>query len=187
LHTQAVVSLVTLCAIAGWGARHGLGRWQVRRTLHDERQVSRPDPTGSSAVRAGRASAVTGAGEGLLTVESCSRWIEPGALCEGHADEVVDSDRALTTLVKKWARGRHCVMCGAALTDSAVAAHRVVLLDPGGGTRKWASIRPDTLALALATCLPACWNCHIAETFRRLRPDLVTERDDRVVHVVKPR
>ena len=26
---------------------------------------------------------------------------------------------------------------------------------------------------------PVCWNCHIAESFRREHPDLVTDRDNR--------
>ena len=34
--------------------------------------------------------------------------------------------------------------------------------------------------LALATSLPMCWNCHVAESFRRLHPELVTDRDDRI-------
>jgi hypothetical protein len=96
------------------------------------------------------------------------------------------SNRAPAKLVKVWAKGRRCTMCGAALTGSAKAGQHVALLDPGGGTREWTSIDPETLPLALATCLPACWNCHVAETFRRVHPDLVTERDDRVVHVARP-
>jgi len=50
-------------------------------------------------------------------------------------------------------------------------------------TREWVDVGADRLALALATSLPLCWNCHVAATFRRTHPELVTDRDDRTVQV----
>jgi hypothetical protein len=83
--------------------------------------------------------------------------------------------------VEAWARERRCAMCDAALGEGSVKGHHVALLAPGGGTREWTSIDPAGLPLALATCLPVCWNCHVAETFRRMHPELITERDASVV------
>jgi hypothetical protein len=35
------------------------------------------------------------------------------------------------------------------------------------GSVEWREIRPEKLYDVLATHMPICWNCHIAETFRR--------------------
>ena len=43
------------------------------------------------------------------------------------------------------------------------------------------------MPLALATSLPLCWNCHVAATFRRMHPELVTDRDDSTIHVTRRR
>jgi hypothetical protein len=91
----------------------------------------------------------------------------------------VDIDRQ----VVEWAKNRPCAMCGTRLRDAASSRHHLALLDPGGGTREWTAVAADALPLALATCLPVCWNCHIAQTFRLQHPELVTERDHTVVHV----
>src|SRR5579872_500461 len=92
------------------------------------------------------------------------------------------ADCDLVTIVRHWAADRTCALCGTPLNRSAIG-HHAALLDAGGGTRDWTAIAPETLPLALATCLPVCWNCHIAETFRRMHPELITERDASIVQV----
>jgi hypothetical protein len=87
------------------------------------------------------------------------------------------ADASQATIVKAWAGGRVCVSCGGALVESRFAGHHIALLDPGGTTREWVDVAADRLPLALATSLPVCWNCHIAATFRRMHPELVTDRD----------
>ena len=73
--------------------------------------------------------------------------------------------------------------CGGPLVESRLAGHHIALLEPSGMTREWVDVAADRLPLALATCLPMRWNCHVAATFRRMRPDLVTDRDDAIVHI----
>lgn len=85
--------------------------------------------------------------------------------------------------VKAWAKGRQCVVCGGALAEPRFTGHHIALLEPGGMTREWVDVAADRLPLALATSLPVCWNCHVAATFRRLHPELVTDRDEATVHV----
>jgi hypothetical protein len=85
--------------------------------------------------------------------------------------------------VRRWATGRECALCGVELNARTLKRDHVALLDPGGRTRDRRSVTPADLPLALATCLPVCWNCHLAESFRRKHPDLVTERDDQVMQV----
>ena len=86
--------------------------------------------------------------------------------------------RAASLIVAEWAAGRRCSVCGRSLSEPALASHRTALLDPSGSTNDWSDIPVDRLPLALATSLPVCWHCHTAELFRRLHPELVTDRDE---------
>ena len=54
--------------------------------------------------------------------------------------------------------------------------HAPALLGPDFRTTEWKGIRPEQLPEIFSTRQPVCWNCHIAETFRRLHPELVTDR-----------
>ena len=45
-----------------------------------------------------------------------------------------------------------------------------------GVTVEWSDFRPEALPEVLATHWPVCWDCHIAETFRRKYPKLVVDR-----------
>jgi len=50
-------------------------------------------------------------------------------------------------------------------------------------TREWVDIAPERLQAAPASSVPVCWNCHIAATFRRQHPELVTDREETAVRV----
>jgi hypothetical protein len=89
---------------------------------------------------------------------------------------VPESDAA--SIVRAWAAGQRCVSCSSLVSEPPGAETHVALLDPNGVTREWVDIGADRLTLALATSLPVCWNCHVSATFRRLHPELVTDRGD---------
>jgi hypothetical protein len=54
--------------------------------------------------------------------------------------------------------------------------HYAAFLQPGGRTIEWPQVPPERLRDTIEACPPVCWNCHIAETFRRMHPELVTDR-----------
>jgi len=62
------------------------------------------------------------------------------------------------------------------------SGHHIALLEPSGITREWVDVAADRLPLALATSLPLCWNCHLAASFRRMHPELVTDREEGRMH-----
>ena len=93
-------------------------------------------------------------------------------------EQVPVPESEAASLVRAWASGQHCVTCGHPVVEGRSATHHVALLDPSGVTREWIDIGADRLTLALATSLPVCWNCHLSATFRRLHPELVTDRGD---------
>jgi len=48
-------------------------------------------------------------------------------------------------------------------------------MTPSGSTLEWRDIRPEFVPDVLNTHRAVCWDCHVAETFRRTRPDLVID------------
>lgn len=184
MDARMAVALIIVGALAAWGAWF-LGRsFLLWRRLRGERIVICPETGQPATVHIDLALAVTSdAGSAPAPLEACSRWAERGAcdqpcLCAAHA-----ATSAPSAIVKAWAQGRQCASCGGALVESRLAGHHIALLEPGGVTREWVDVAADRLPLALATSLPLCWNCHIAETFRRRHPELVTDREDAAVHV----
>ena len=47
---------------------------------------------------------------------------------------------------------------------------------PDGAIVSWDSFRAEQVVDVLATHRPVCWDCRVAETFRREHPELVTDR-----------
>jgi hypothetical protein len=41
---------------------------------------------------------------------------------------------------------------------------------------RWSGVPVENLSTVLETHLPVCWNCYIAQSFRREHPDLVVSR-----------
>jgi hypothetical protein len=187
MQTQSVVELVVAGVIVGLGGWYVVRAFLTWRRLRGDRIVTCPETGQPAAVRLDVSRAISTIRRGPVTLESCSRWNERDACDQACVEEAGHSDRSAVAIVRRWAGDRACAMCGAALisSESAATGHHVALLDPAGGTREWTSIESENLPVALATCLPVCWNCHIAETFRRMHPELVTERDGQVVHVAK--
>jgi hypothetical protein len=78
--------------------------------------------------------------------------------------------------VAKWYEGKSCVFCHKPIGPLQHLDHAPALLGPDFRTAEWKGIRPEQLPEVFATHQPVCWNCHIAESFRRLHPNLVTDR-----------
>jgi hypothetical protein len=57
-----------------------------------------------------------------------------------------------------------------------IADHKPALLNPEGITVEWGQIPISAAIDAMTTYLPVCWNCHIAQSFRREHPDVVVDR-----------
>jgi hypothetical protein len=178
--TAVMLTIVGLAA--AWGVWYGGRAFLVWRDLRGDRIVTCPETHQPAAVRIDIASAITGdAGSAGPRLEACSRWAERG-VCDGPcANEAQAPESAASALVREWSRDKTCVMCGTSLSDSAATGHHIALREPSGMTREWVDIAAERLPVVLTTSLPMCWNCHVAETFRRMYPDLVIDRDNATV------
>jgi hypothetical protein len=172
-----ITALVAFAVVATLAAVFVLARtyWQNRGA----RLITCPDNNASAAVEIDARGAVlrTAAGRSTLSLQSCSRWPEKkdcGQECLAQIESSDDGCRA-TAIVSRWYEGKSCVYCG-----RAIPAHwhdrRPALMSPDFLTVQWSDIPIDELPAVLETHQPVCWNCHIAESFRKNHAGLVIDR-----------
>jgi hypothetical protein len=176
----APIAIVAASGLVLYGARRVArafrAGWHVRR----ERLVTCPETGAPAAVHidATRAAlAELRADEPPLRLSSCSRWPERGPCDEACLFEAVAPASRVDTIAEHWFAGKTCVLCRGPVLEDRVAGHHAALLDASGITREWSVVPAAALPAALAAGSPVCWNCHVAETFRRTYPQLVTDRD----------
>lgn len=85
--------------------------------------------------------------------------------------------KAAADQMHAWESERRCSVCGVRLIDSEHGSHHVAFRGRDGISREWNQLSVEGLATALESSPPLCWDCHVAETFRREHPELVTDRD----------
>ena len=115
-----------------------------------------------------------------LRLRDCSRWPERagcGQDCLAQVERAGDDCR-VGAIVQEWYRGRKCVYCRRVFDDIHWHDHRPALRTARGVTRQWSEVRPEELPALFAACLPVCWDCHVAESFRHDHPELVVDREE---------
>lgn len=117
-------------------------------------------------------------GERGLRLKDCSRWPERqdcGQQCLGQIVSAPE-DCLVRNILTKWYEGRTCVFCGKALGEIDWLDHKPALISPERVTLEWNEIPAEKIPVVLQTHMPVCWDCHIAETFRRRYPELIVDR-----------
>jgi hypothetical protein len=157
----------------------------LRRPLNEyirmrgARVITCPDNQQPAAVTvdARHAAFTTAGGHEQLRLDSCSRWPEKagcGQECLKQI-ETQPSDCLVRTQVGRWYADKSCAICGRALGAVEWASHKPALRAPDGRTLEWSDVKPETMYDVMRTHDAVCWDCHVAETFRRQRPDLVLD------------
>lgn len=145
-----------------------------------KRLVTCPETQQPEAVDVAAAEAGLGVlfSEPTLRLKECSRWPERQNCGQDCLQQVeVDPQNCLVwNIVSKWYEGKNCVFCHKPIGPLHHVDHAPALLGPDFRTSEWKDIRPQELPHIFETCQPVCWNCHVTETFRRLHPELVTDR-----------
>jgi len=116
-----------------------------------------------------------------LRLEDCTRWPEKawcGQECLAQIESAPEACR-LQALLAGWYRGNPCAFCGRRLGEIRWHDHKPGLLAPDGRLVAWDGFAPQDVLDVLATHRPVCWDCHVAEGFRRDHHELVTDRPDR--------
>jgi hypothetical protein len=157
------------------------------RRYRGKRLITCPETKQPAAVEVNaRRAAVTmllgGAPE--LRLRDCTRWPERrdcGQECLSQI-EASPEDCLVRNILARWYAGKACVYCGKHLGEINWLEHRPALMSPERVTFEWRQIRPETLPAVFSTYQPVCWNCHVAESFRREFPGLVTDRSPQPHH-----
>ena len=147
--------------------------------MRGDRVVTCPDNGATVAVRVDAAHAALSGTDrpDRLRLESCTRWPEKAGCGQDCLSQIAEqpTDCLVKTQVTRWYTDKTCVLCGKALGMVDWTQHRPAVRTPDGRTLQWSDIKPETLPVVLATHAAVCWDCHVAETFRRQRPDLVID------------
>jgi len=145
-----------------------------------KRLVTCPETHKVAAVDVGAGEAALGAfmNEPTFRLVECSRWPERENCGQECLQQIeVDPEHCLVwNIVSKWYEDKNCAFCHKAIGPLHHLDHAPALLGPDSKTAEWKNIRPEQLPDIFATHRPVCWSCHVTETFRRLHPELVTDR-----------
>jgi len=175
--TIVVAVLVLAAALFVFRAVPGV---QAYLRFRGKRLVTCPETQASAAVDVAAKEAGLGAfvNEPTLRLEECSRWPERENCGQDCLRQIeADPENCLVwNIVNKWYEGKKCVFCQKPIGSLHHLDHVPALLGPDFKTSEWKDMAPEDLPKIFSTHQPVCWNCHVAETFRRLRPDLVTDR-----------
>lgn len=123
-----------------------------------------------------------------IRLESCSRWPlnrECGQECLIQL-AVAPPECLVRGVLMQWYKGKRCAFCLRVFDEQHLIAHKPALLNAEGITREWGEISLPDLMMTLDNDQPVCWNCHIAQTFRREHPDLVVDRSFQNTTIPKP-
>ena len=159
----------------------------VYRRFRGRRLVTCPETRKPAAVTvdASKAGVSAALGEARLRIQECSRW---PALKPGHAErrrcgqhclaqiEAAPDDCLIKTMVTRWYAEKNCVFCQSSIGEVDWLGQKPALMRPDRNTVQWDGITAEHLPEVLASSQPVCWNCHVAESFRRQHPELVVDR-----------
>jgi hypothetical protein len=152
---------------------------RIVRALRGPRVVACPDTGMAAGVKVDLLYAVrTGLRHHAPCVRltACSRWAERGRCAEACVSQAADRASTPRAIVARGVTGQPCAYCGRTIEHVAFLDHYAAFLQPDGSTIEWPEVPPERLRDTIAARPPVCWNCHIAETFRRTHPELVTDR-----------
>jgi hypothetical protein len=145
-----------------------------------ERLVTCPETHKAAAVHvnAGKAATTALLGKQEVRLDQCSRWPEKkncGQECLSQVN--ADPENCLVwNIVAMWYRGKSCAYCQKPFSQIQWHDRHPALLSPDHVAKQWNEIPAEELPEVFETHLPVCWDCYIAETFRKQNPDRVLDR-----------
>jgi len=137
--------------------------------------------TGKAAcveVAAGDAARSSLTGRPEIHLSACSRWPERQDCGQECLSEIGSDPQncRVWTIVSDWYRGRSCIYCHKIFGELHWHDHRPALVGRDGLTVQLDEVAAEKLRELFATHFPVCWNCHLAQSFRREHPERVVER-----------
>jgi hypothetical protein len=173
-----LVPLAALVALAGGFLLSGVLRaWRSYRGVHI---VQCPETRKPAAVRVdtghfARSAVMNDPPE--LRLASCSRWPERAG-CDQECVPQIERqpvDTRLDTILDDAFANQRCALCGRTIPGVQAIGHKPAFRAEDGRTIPCDQIAPERIEEILATHRLVCWDCDVAETFRREFPDRVID------------
>jgi hypothetical protein len=169
-----------IAAAAAFLIYRGLLALRTWLEFRGQRLVTCPETHRPAAVEvaAGDVAAAAFRRAPVLRLKECSRWPEREG-CGQDCLSQVEADPAgclVWNIVNDWYAGKRCAYCKKPFGHINWHDHRPALLDRNGRTVQWTAVPAERLLDVFQAHLPVCWDCHVAESFRREHPELVTDR-----------
>lgn len=144
--------------------------------IRGKRVVTCPETGDSVAVEVNALRAVVGA---PLRLQECTRWPERQGCGQECLQQIESSPEGclVRTIVRNWYRDKVCALCSRPLGQIDWYEHQPCILSPDRKILRWSEVRPESIPQFLETHAPVCWNCEVAESFRRQHPELVVDRE----------
>jgi hypothetical protein len=126
----------------------------------------------------GHAAATALRGEPELRLTACSRWPERGDCGQDCIFQIERSpeDCLVRNILIRWYEGKKCAWCGRPFEEIHLADRKPAVLTADKASVEWNQIPAEQLQQTLATALPLCFSCHVANTMIREHPELVIDR-----------
>ena len=149
------------------------------RKVRGKRLVTCPETEKPAAVEVDASHAALSAalGHEELRLSSCSRWPEREGCGQECLQQIEEAPGGclVRNVLAQWYEGKSCVVCSHTFGPVQDWGHQLALMSPDGKTMEWGEVRVENLPEVLKTHRPVCWNCHVAESFRRQYPNLVVD------------
>ncbi|HEY2119346.1 MAG TPA: hypothetical protein VGH37_09200 [Candidatus Acidoferrum sp.] len=113
-----------------------------------------------------------------IRLDQCSRWPERAGCGQDCLAEIkADPDQCLVwNMVDSWYKGKSCAYCQKPFVEIHWHERHPALLGPDRSIMQWNEVPAENLPQIFQNYLPVCWNCYIAESFRRKNPERVVDR-----------
>lgn len=175
--------LVMLAAAVVYGMYRLAAAFLVYLKFRGKRLVTCPETKQAAAVEVAASGVAIRAVAGVphLRLSDCSRWPERENCGQDCLSQVeADPEKCLVwNIVNSWYAGKTCVYCNKPFGKINWHDHRPALLDANRKSVQWTDVPPARLPEVFASHWPVCWDCHIAESFRREHSDMVVDRQRR--------
>ncbi len=173
--TFSIIVIALALVLAYLGVRFTRAYFRLRGT----RVVTCPADQTQAAVDIDARKAATSAvfGSPSFALTTCSHWPERRACGQEclRQIEAAPLDCLVRTRLATWYAGRTCALCQRPFGAIDWYERRPALLSPERITRVWPDVDAAHLDDVLRSSKPVCFDCHVAETFRRTHPELVLD------------
>lgn len=146
----------------------------------DSRLITCPD-TGEAAiveVDAVHAALTSALGAPDIRLSNCWRWPineNCGQECLTQLD-VAPPECLVSGVLRRWYDFKQCIYCGKHFQQIQLTDHKPALRSPNGELVEWREVPIENIQMVMDTYSPVCWDCYIAQSFRRDHPELVVYR-----------